>query len=375
MKPLIIVDYSHTSMRMVFTAIAQMKPKKKDGKFITSDYIQYYKYLLFNSLQAVKNKIKGEVILAIDSKNNWRKDFYSEYKLNRVKSKDDSDINFDEFFVENDKVIETIKSTFPFKVLKVEKAEADDIAGTIALKYGNNRPITMVTSDHDWSQVLSWSETKMWDPMKKVFVSLTDYEKEIIETDFGNMSRFTIIHSLIGDKGDNVPGITNNTKFTDDFILHLKKNGISTTDVKEFNSLDSKDDIIESFNVFKITKSGHKKGQVTDIKDIYKTVPFGIKKAEKASENSDTLNTLLNSHNMYRDAFERNKTLVDFSMIPNNIIEKILLEFNNVDVNYDPDKMLEYFMNEGLGQHVSGINKFYDASYEVQKSSSLDDFF
>ena len=375
MKPLIIVDYSHTVMRMVFVAIAQAKPKKKQGKFITSEYMPYMKYLLFNSLQFVKNKFNGDMVLAIDSKMNWRRDLYSDYKANRAKAKTDSGIDFDEFFGEVDKITDVIREMFPFKVVKVPKSEADDIAGTISLVYGNDRTIVLVTSDHDWSQVLSHTNTQMWDPIKKEFANLTDFENTIIETDFGNMSRFTIIHSLIGDKGDNVPTITGMTEFSDAFKSYLKENNIVNTSVKDFNSMGIKDELIENFNVYKITKSGANKGKQTEEKDVYKTVPFGIKKAEKAAENVDSLNGLLNSHPMYRDNFIRNRTLVDFDCVPENIKRDILDEFERVEINYDPNKMLEYFMQENLGQHINNIHKFHDTSLEKQTSTSLDDFF
>jgi 5'-3' exonuclease len=360
---------------MVFTAIANTKPKKKDGKFITADFIQYYKHLMFNSLQFVKNKFKGDVVLAIDSQNNWRKTFYPDYKANRTKTKEDSDINFDEFFEEVDKLTDVIREAFPFKVVKVEGSEADDIAGTISLKYGNQRPIILVTSDHDWSQVLSHGNTQMWDPIKKEYCSLTDFEHTIIETGYGPMSRFTLIHALIGDKGDNVPSITGMTEFSEPFKSFLKQNEIYTESVKEFNSMEIKDELIEKYDVYKIVKSGHKKGQTTDEKDIFRTVPFGIKKAEKAAHSKETLDDLLNSHELYRDNFNRNRILVDFSKVPEELQEEIIKEFNSVEINYNPDKMLEYFMNEKLGQHVTGINKFYDVTHETQRTTSLDDFF
>lgn len=377
MKPLIVLDFSHTSMRMVFTAISQTKPKKKNGKFITEDYIQYYKHLVFNSIQYIKNKFKGDIVLALDSKNNWRKDLYPEYKANRTKSKDDSDINFDEFFAEVDKVTDVIRESFPFKVVKVDKAEADDIAGVISSVYGNEREIILITSDHDWSQALSHGKhIKLYDPIKKEFTELSDFENEIIETPLGEMSRFTLIHGLIGDSGDNVPSITGQTEFSESFKSYLKENEIYTECVSEFNKMSIKDELIEKYNVYKIVKSGKLKGQATEFKDIFRTVPFGIKKAEKAASCPIALGELLDSHKMYRESFVRNNSLVNFKEIPEHIKELIIEEFHSVEINYNPSGMLEYFITEKLTQHVSGINKFYDGHQKnIVSTSSLDDFF
>lgn len=375
MKSITIVDFSHLNVRNLFIALQQAQPKKKDGLYITEQFIQYHKHLIFNSLQYIKNKFKNEIILAIDGTNNWRKEVYPLYKANRSKAKEDNDVNFEEFFEETSKILTAIKDNFPFKVIKVDRAEADDIAGVIALEYGNEIDITLVTSDHDWLQVLSHTMTRMWDPIKKTNSLLSDFENTIINTDYGRMSRFTIIHSLIGDKGDGVPTITGFTKFSDNFLSYLRENGIKTQRVDKVSKLDIFEELIDKYEVYTIVKSGYKKGETTDIKDVYKTVPFGIKKAEKASESSYALSALLDSHPMYRDAFVRNRELVDFTKIPLHIKEEILSTFASTEVTYNAGGMLEYFTNEKLGNHISGIAKFYSSKYELTITSSLDDFF
>lgn len=376
MKPLVIIDFSHTSSRMLHTAIFQTKPKKQDGKFITAEWLPYYKHLLFNSLQFVKNKFGGEIVIAMDSNNNWRKRVYSAYKQHRVKSRDESEINFEEYYAAVDEMGEVLKQYFPFKVVKVPTAEADDIAGVLSYEYGNDRPIILITSDKDWKQVMAkQAHVQMWDPIKKEYQTLTDYEKSEIETHHGPMSRFSVHHALLGDAGDNVLSLTSETEFSDAFKAYLKENEIYTTSVQEVHNMAIFEELWENFDVMKITKSGKNKGKPTDEKDVYKTVPFGIKKAEAASESKDTLAELLSKHPMYNDRFYMNATLVDFMMIPEDIKQTILDEYKATKVNYDPNGMLNYFIDEGLGQMVSSINKFYDSSYQIESSTSLDDFF
>ena len=376
MKPLVIVDFSHTSSRMLHTAIFQTKPKKKDGKFITSEWLPYYKHLIFNSLQFVKNKFNGEVVLAMDSRNNWRKDVYNEYKAHRAKGRDESEIDFGEYYEAVEDMGRVLDELFPFKVLKINKAEADDIAGTLAYKFGNDRPIILITSDHDWEQVMAeTSHVQMWDPIKKEYQVLSDYERGIIETPHGPMSRFTIHHALLGDKGDNVMSLTGCTEFSESFITYLKENEIYTTSVKEFLTMSISNELMEKFDVMKITKSGKNKGKPTDEKDIFKTVPFGIKKAEAASESTDTLNELLDKHEMYRERFYMNAQLVDFMMIPEDMKNEIVQQYNDTEIHYDPTGILNYFMSENLGQMVTAVNKFYDGDYSMQTKTSLDDFF
>jgi 5'-3' exonuclease len=373
-KSITIVDFSHLNMRNLFIALGQAKPRKKDGLFVTEEFIQYHKSLLFNSLQFIKNKFKNEIILATDGQNNWRKNFYTDYKANRTKAKEDNDVNFEEFFEATEEILKAIKAYFPFQVLEVNEAEADDIAGVISILHGNDIDITLVTSDHDWLQAQAHNDITIWDPIKKENRYLSDFEKEIIETDFGPMSRFTIIHALIGDKGDNVPTITGMSHFSEAFLSYLKENGINSDCVKTVTAMDSYNDLVEDYNVFQLITAGKLKGQYRDIKDIFKTKPYGEKKAIKHCENNDSLNEFLNSHIMYRDNFRRNKTLVDFKEIPEEVHNKIMINFSEATVNYDPNGMLEYFMNEKLGLHASNINKFYTTKYNTIQKSSLDDF-
>ena len=78
---------------------------------------------------------------------------------------------------------------------------------------------------------------------------------------------------------------------------------------------------------------------------------------------------------MYNENFIRNSVLVDFKRIPDDVHDKIMENFSGAKITYNPNGMLEYFMNEKLGLHVSNINKFYTAKYELETTSSLDDFF
>ena len=97
---LILNDFSHTSMRMLY--IAKNSPdiiyEEDSKKILTSSFIKDYKFLLLKSLNALMGKFpNSEMILVVDSRPNWRVDFNNKYKINRVKGRKESDINFDTF--------------------------------------------------------------------------------------------------------------------------------------------------------------------------------------------------------------------------------------------------------------------------------------
>jgi len=412
MKPIIIVDFSHLFSRNLFVAINQANPRVKNGKYITSEIAPYFKHLLFNSLQFIKNKFDGEMVLALDARYNWRKDFYKDYKGTRAKGKASGELNWDEVYPIVDEIVEVIKLNFPFKVVKVEKAEADDIGGVIAQKYGDERPVTLVTSDHDWLQNITHGRyIKMYDPIKQEYSEMSEYENGIINTPAGPMSRFTAIHTLIGDSGDNVPNITFETEFSENFLSFLSENEIKSTNVDEVRAMSIFGELTDKYDVFAKVKSGKRKGldvidyriyyrlETTELitkddytkqkrtedyveeevfqKDIFKKVTFGPKKAEKAVKDENSLNEVLSKHPKYKSNFMFSNTLVDFDKIPQNIKDEILNEYNTSKISYNQNGILEYFMNEGLGKLVNQVTKFYDSSYtkDAVSTSSLDDFF
>lgn len=371
MRKLIILDFSHTSARLLFTAINNTKPKKINGKLVTSDFLPYYKHLLFTQLAYIKNTFKGELVLAIDDKNNWRKDIYPLYKSSRSKNRDESDINYNEFYPEVDKILETINDKFPFKVIKVPRAEADDVAGCLCKIFNSDREIVLVTSDHDWQQeIVDNHNVKMYNPIDKVYIKPDDFMYDVIDTPEGKMSRFTAVHCLLGDSGDEVPNIHYETVFSNQFISYLKENNISSTDVLEVTKLPSYKKLTEKYTKYKLITRGNKKGTYSEEKDIFKDIPYGIKTAIKDTYKLDEVL----SSKILLDNFSRNNKLVNFDLIPDYIMQEVKDRYNEASESYCISEITDYFLNEGLGSLVNQVNKFHDMSIK-QKETSLDDWF
>lgn len=363
---MVVIDFSHLSFRMLHTAIFLTKPKKRNGQFITEDFENMYKHLIFKSLLYIRKSHKDkDILIALDSKNNWRKNFYPEYKSNRKKGREKSEINFDEFFEVLDNVIEELKN-FPFKTVKLNYLEADDIASILVQKYPEKNKI-LITSDKDWKQLLINSNTKMYDPIKKEFQKLSKEEAEIIEIpELGlKKSRYVLKHILLGDAVDNIPGVVKNTKFSDNFKKYLKELNLNLTE-EEFWDLneEKRNNLIDNYNVFKVIKSGKRKGEFSDEKDIFKTVPFGEKKALKVLESKDTLLDFLNSNNLYLKNFKRNLILIDMSYVPEELSEQVLNFINNYKITYNSNEIKNFFIKNGLNDLLSDLHLFIDNRYE-----------
>lgn len=280
MKTLLLVDFGHLSSRMIHTAIYLAKPKKTDGKYNTEEFKSMIYHMILNSLRFAKKSYKAdEVIILLDGFGSWRKDVYPEYKGNRDKS--ESDINWVEVYEALNELTEVMQNDFPFKVIGKRKTEADDSIAILAKELHTTHNIMILSEDKDFFQLLKYSNVKQYRPIKKEYVKLTVEEAE----------RYALLHRCLGDAVDNIPNIKSRTAFSPIFLSYLKENEIYTESVPEFLALSISDKLIDDFKVYKKITAGKKKGQFSEIKDIYKTVPFGEKGALKFIDNlEDNLN-------------------------------------------------------------------------------------
>jgi len=352
---MILVDYSHQSMRMLYVAISQAKPKKIDGKYNTDDFFKMYMHLMLNSLRALDNKFGekyGEIILCIDARSYWRKDIFDGYKSKRKSERDKTDVNFDTFYEKANEFLEILDLYFPYKVLRVEKAEADDMFGVLSKHYGKSEPILGVTSDKDMKQCIEYG-AQIYDPIKLDFVKITPQE----------LKEWKIEHILCGDEGDGVPHIKRMTQFTDVFISYLKEQGIFIDDVKEFNKLDISKKLYNDFDIYKTNKNG----DLLNEKDIFKNTPFGPAGAKKFAQN---LVENLKSDSLYAKHFARNKELVIFDCIPKEIYNSIVEEYKGLIMNYDPNEIMNFLMKNSMMELVKNITDFYILRDKPQNTMS-----
>jgi UDP-N-acetylglucosamine transferase subunit ALG13 len=154
-----------------------------------------WRYLILNSVLTVKEKFKPqEIVLALDS-SSWRKKAFKYYKAQRVLDREkQSDFNFEEFLEVSNSFIEEITETMPYKVIKVDGAEGDDIIGILAHHLKNKR-VTIVSRDKDFKQLLKNQNIKMFDPIDKVIKQ--------VECPYN----FLIEQIVRGDKADGIPNI------------------------------------------------------------------------------------------------------------------------------------------------------------------------
>jgi hypothetical protein len=155
------------------------------------------RHMILNSIRSYNQKFKneyGEMIIACDASNNWRRQIFPYYKANRRKNREKSELNWTHIFDTLSKVREELKEYFPYRVIQIDGAEADDIIGTLVDKFGNtSEKILIMSGDKDFVQLQRYMNVKQYDPVQKMWRITNDPD------------RFVKEHIMRGDPGDGVP--------------------------------------------------------------------------------------------------------------------------------------------------------------------------
>jgi len=342
---MVIIDFSHLAMRNLYTSIFNVRPKKENGVYKTEQYIKLYMHQMLNSLKKIKREFGGvdeEIILAIDSRKNWRKEVYPDYKAHRKVNRDKSEIDFEEFFKFNNELKDTLGENFNCKVVEVDKAEGDDIIFVLAEKFGEK--VTVITEDKDMKIVVTYG-SKMFQPIKQSWVNLTDDEASLwIKT-----------HICLGDASDNVPNIFFNTSFTDEFKAHLVGLEHEMSELEyDLLTYDERCKIEDTYDCWYLNR----KGENVE-KKIFKKVKFGEKTAEKFAKDLVSNLTLQRPiKDLLQRNFERNKVLIHPSGIPSNIKDEILKEYENSTSKKNVNGIMSFCLKYGLKEHLSTTTDF-----------------
>jgi 5'-3' exonuclease len=148
------------------------------------------------------------VILIFDGKGGStnKKYLYPEYKANRgIRRVTNWDL-FDNQQQESEaitnqlvRLIDYLKC-IPVDMLSVDKIEADDVIGYIATRL--QKSVTIMSSDRDYLQLIN-ERISVYSPTKKKF-----YDTNLVIKEYGASPINFLMHKvLLGDAGDNVPGV------------------------------------------------------------------------------------------------------------------------------------------------------------------------
>jgi len=258
------------------------------------------RHMVLNAIRSYKQKFGeeyGELVIACDDKNYWRRKIYPYYKANRKKAREESDIDWNSIFECFNKIREELKDYFPYRVLKVDTAEADDIISTLVhhhgalLMTGSAPKILILSGDKDFIQLQKFVNVTQYDPVRKKFISHKNPDVYLKE------------HIMKGDSGDGVPNFLSSD---DVFISGTRQKPIRQKSLDQWVKHCNPEDFCDQ--------------------------------------------------NMLR-GYKRNEALVDLSKIPVDVYNTILTQFNEQEGKKKAD-LLNYFIKFKLKNLMEHIGEF-----------------
>lgn len=163
------------------------------------------RHMILNSIRGYRQKfIKeyGELVIACDDKNYWRRQVYPYYKANRKKNREKSELDWTSIFEALNKIRAELRAVFPYPTIQVDGVEADDVIATLCEQHGgivSSERILILSGDKDFIQLQKYSNVEQFDPVRKKWIKADDPYKYLQE------------HILRGDTGDGIPNV-----FSDD---------------------------------------------------------------------------------------------------------------------------------------------------------------
>lgn len=258
--------------------------------------IDLVRHMILNTIRSLKvnfSKEYGELVIACDDKNYWRKEIFPHYKANRKIDREKSTIDWNVLFEALNQIKQEIKENFPYKVIQVKGAEADDIIATLVFKFGEvlntDNKILILSGDKDFIQLQTYGNVKQYDPVRKKDVTSDNpvhYRERLV---------------LTGDRGDGIPNVLSPD--------HCLVKGIRQKPLRE-----------------------------TKINEILK--------AETKDVPSDIMRN-----------WQRNRLLIDLSMIPAEIQSNIIAEYH-AQAGKTRSNIFNYFVQHKMKVLMESIGDF-----------------
>lgn len=190
---MILIDLSQVMISNILTQVGSHTDVIEPGMV---------RHMILNTLRSLKNKFGvdyGELIIACDDKKYWRRAVFPQYKANRKADREKSGIDWPVLFDTLNQIKQELKDNFPYRVIQVEGAEADDVIGVLCFEFGselnNGESILILSGDKDFVQLQTFGNVTQYDFVRKKHISVSDPDQ----------FRERLI--LSGDRGDGIPNV------------------------------------------------------------------------------------------------------------------------------------------------------------------------
>lgn len=275
--------------------ISNLMMQIQKTKSVEEDMVRH---MVLNSIRMYRQKFKeyGELVICCDDKDYWRKKVFPYYKAHRKEDREKSDLDWSAIFKCLNQIKHEIKENFPYKVIQVPHAEADDVIATLTHRFGvklNNEQtekVLILSGDKDFGQLQKYSNVVQFSPVTKKWIKVSD------------PVRFLKEHIMKGDRGDGIPNFLSNDSC---IVAKERQKPLASKKMNNWVELDPQDFCTEE---------------------------------------------------MLRN-YKRNEQLVSLDLVPSEISDQVLEQYDNYVV---PDRkgLLNYFIKSKLKLLTEHIGEF-----------------
>jgi hypothetical protein len=260
---MIIIDLSQV---MIATLMAQL------GNHTNAEVDEnLLRHMVLNSIRANKVKFSaeyGEFIIAADAPRSWRRDVFSYYKANRRRDREASELNWTLIFESLNKIRDELKEVFPYRVIQVEGAEADDVIATLVKNRTNDfEKVLILSGDKDFQQLQRYANVKQFSPVLKKFITCKNPDAYLKE------------HIIRGDIGDGVPNFLSSD---DSLVNGTRQKPISAKKLEGWLKAEP-----EQFCTQDMLRNYKRNQQLVDFDSIPKTLESSIMAEYERQGNKD----------------------------------------------------------------------------------------
>ena len=241
-------------------AIGSIMGQLSHGEELSENLV---KHIILNNLRVYRNKYPesnhGKMVICCDSYS-WRKDVFPEYKAQRKANRSTDKHDWPMIFDLIEDTLNDLRTNFPYAVIKIDSAEADDIIGALTVHKSIpliGEDVVIISADKDFIQLQSHGHVIQWSPM---------FNKMIKEE---NPRRYLFEHLLKGDSGDGVP---NANSHDDVFVTAARQTPMTKKAIDKY--WDNRDDL-ESIMKPNVYRNFMRNAQMIDLENT----PDGIREA------------------------------------------------------------------------------------------------
>jgi hypothetical protein len=299
---MIVVDFNQTAISTLMGELAGRTDVE-----IRKDLIRH---MIVNAIRSYKVKFGaefGELVIACDNRHYWRKDKFPYYKASRKKARADSGFDWKLIFDTLSEIRAELSTFFPYTVIDVDGAEADDVIAVLASWTQTNdlqpdgafggevpQPFLVLSGDHDFIQLQKYKNVQQYSPIHKKWVKPDS-----------SIQSYLLEHIVNGDKGDGIPNILSPD---DCFVTESRQKPITKKRLAEWERI--------------------------PMDDFHAHVPVEVARN-----------------------FQRNRYLIDFDYIPDTVRDNILGAWTG-RTKKDRSQLLNYFMEHRMKNMMEHIGEF-----------------